>query len=125
MCHEVLEKLGDHDDPLFELALELASGLAVVAPESGEDGFLERQKGVSHASALDTLIDDDSRQRLVAAIDDLPEREKLVTGLYYEQELNLKEIGEILEIPEKTVKSRLFTARQRLRVILTERGVTP
>ena len=36
-----------------------------------------------------------------------------------------REIGERLEIPEKTVKSRLFTARQRLRAILTERGVAP
>jgi RNA polymerase sigma-70 factor (ECF subfamily) len=36
-----------------------------------------------------------------------------------------REISEILDIPEKTVKSRLFTARQRLRVILIERGVAP
>ena len=36
-----------------------------------------------------------------------------------------REIGELLDIPEKTVKSRLFTARQRLRVILTEQGFAP
>lgn len=36
-----------------------------------------------------------------------------------------REIGELLEISEKTVKSRLFTARRQLRVILTEQGFTP
>jgi RNA polymerase sigma-70 factor (ECF subfamily) len=33
------------------------------------------------------------------------------------------EISEVLEIPEKTVKSRLYTARQRLQETLTERGL--
>jgi RNA polymerase sigma-70 factor (ECF subfamily) len=34
-----------------------------------------------------------------------------------------QEIGEVLEIPEKKVKSRLFTARKLLQETLTERGL--
>ena len=90
--------------------------------ESGEDGFLERQKGVSHVSALDTLIDEDMRQRLVSAIDDLPEREKLVMGLYYEQELNLREIGDVLGVSESRVCQLHTQAVARLRTRLREPG---
>ena len=52
--------------------------------ETGEDSFFDRQNSVAHVSALDALIDEDMRHRLVDAIDELPEREKLVMGLYYE-----------------------------------------
>jgi RNA polymerase sigma-70 factor (ECF subfamily) len=36
-----------------------------------------------------------------------------------------REISELVDIPEKTVKSRLFTARQRLRAVLLEKGFAP
>ena len=58
--------------------------------------------------------------RLAAAIEALPERERLVLSLYYEQELNLKEIGAVLEVTESRVcqihgqaVTRLRTAMQR------------
>jgi RNA polymerase sigma-70 factor (ECF subfamily) len=41
------------------------------------------------------------------------------------QEFSYLEISEILDIPEKIVKSRLFTARQLLRDILLEKGIYP
>ena len=48
-----------------------------------------------------------------------------VSVKFHGRRFRYREIGELLEIPEKTVKSRLFSARQRLRVILTERGFSP
>jgi RNA polymerase sigma factor for flagellar operon FliA len=39
----------------------------------------------------------------VSQIKDLPEREKLVMALYYENGLNLKEIGEVMEVSESRV----------------------
>jgi RNA polymerase sigma-70 factor (ECF subfamily) len=50
---------------------------------------------------------------------------RTVIVLKHLEGFSYREIAELLEIPEKTVKSRLFTARQRLRVNLTERGFTP
>jgi len=43
------------------------------------------------------------RDCLIAAIDQLPERERLVLSLYYEQELNMKEIGHVLDVSESRV----------------------
>lgn len=43
------------------------------------------------------------REHLAEAIESLPERERLVLSLYYEQELNLKEIGAVLEVTESRV----------------------
>ncbi len=38
--------------------------------------------------------------------------------LFYVQELNIKEVADVLNVPRGTVKSRLFTARQQLRSLL-------
>ncbi|MCR6653631.1 MAG: RNA polymerase sigma factor FliA [Cellvibrionaceae bacterium] len=43
------------------------------------------------------------QKALAQAIDDLPEREKLVLSLYYEEEMNLKEIGLVLGVSESRV----------------------
>lgn len=47
--------------------------------------------------------DNDFQSALAAAIDSLPEREKLMMSLYYNEELNLKEIGEVLGVSESRV----------------------
>ena len=49
---------------------------------------------------LQQLLDSNLRQRVMEAIETLPEREKLVLTLYYQEELNLKEIGAVLEVGE-------------------------
>jgi RNA polymerase sigma factor for flagellar operon FliA len=52
---------------------------------------------------------------LVDAIDHLPEREKMVMSLYYVEELNLKEIGEVLGVTESRVSQILSTVVKKLR----------
>jgi RNA polymerase sigma factor for flagellar operon FliA len=64
---------------------------------------------------LDVLEDQGFRRHLIQAIGGLPEREKLVMGLYYEQEMNLKEIGEILGVSESRVCQLHSQAVARLR----------
>jgi len=48
-------------------------------------------------------VDEDFRAALAGAINELPERERLVMSLYYSEELNLKEIGAILKVTESRV----------------------
>jgi RNA polymerase sigma-70 factor (ECF subfamily) len=48
--------------------------------------------------------------------------DRLLLILKYFLQLSYQEIGGILEIPEKTVKSRLFTSRRRLRTVLVGQG---
>lgn len=55
------------------------------------------------------------KQLLVEAIDMLPEREKLVMTLYYQEELNLKEIGAVLDVTESRVSQLHSQAIKRIR----------
>jgi RNA polymerase sigma factor for flagellar operon FliA len=52
------------------------------------------------------------------AIAELPEREQLVMQLYYVEELNLKEIGEVLGVSESRVSQILSSVVKKLRVTL-------
>lgn len=54
-------------------------------------------------------------QVLVGAIDELPERERLVISLYYVDELNLKEIGQVLGVSESRVSQILSGVVKKLR----------
>ena len=49
-------------------------------------------------SAFDQLAEGQQRERLIAAITALPEREQMVIQLYHVEELNLEEIGEVLGV---------------------------
>lgn len=97
------------DMPLdeYQRMLQDARGHQLVYFEdfSGAEGedFLERYLGEDDSNPLALLEDADMRASLIRAIDDLPEREKQVMGLYYEQELNLREIGEVLGVSESRV----------------------
>lgn len=82
--------------------------------DDGED-FLERHFTDNEADPLHMLEDRSLREALVAAIERLPEREKMVMALYYEQELNLREIGEVMGVTESRVCQLHSQAIARLR----------
>lgn len=67
---------------------------------------------------LGLLVDESLRHQVVEAIKQLPEREKLVLTLYYQEELNLKEIGAVLEVGEARVSQLHSQAIKRLRARL-------
>lgn len=71
-------------------------------------------------SPLEALADEGFRSGLVEAIKALPERDQLVMSLYYEQELNLKEIGAVLGVSESRVSQLHSQAIVRLRARLKE-----
>lgn len=83
-----------------------------------DDGFLDRNLPSADAEPLEKLRDERFRKALVAAIADLPEREKLVMGMYYEQEMHLKEIGAVLGVTESRVSQLHSQAVARLRTKL-------
>lgn len=71
-------------------------------------------------SPFAALADGEQRERLVVAIEALPEREKLLMALYYQEELNLKEIGAVLGVTESRVCQLHSQAVSRLRGKLRE-----
>jgi RNA polymerase sigma factor for flagellar operon FliA len=69
---------------------------------------------------LEDMEDAGFRGALAGAIDGLPEREKLVLSLYYDEDMNLREIGEVLEVSESRVCQIHGQALVRLRARLSE-----
>nr|WP_223281797.1 MULTISPECIES: RNA polymerase sigma factor FliA [Xenorhabdus] len=70
------------------------------------------------ANPLQQLLEGDLRQRVIEVIESLPEREKMVLTLYYQEELNLKEIGAVLNVGESRVSQLHSQAIKRLRARL-------
>ena len=79
------------------------------------DDYLERHIAQSGGEPLEILRDKRFRTALVAAIEDLPEREKLLMSMYYEQDLNLREIGAVMGVTESRVCQLHSQAVSRLR----------
>ncbi|WP_338885268.1 MULTISPECIES: RNA polymerase sigma factor FliA [Xenorhabdus] len=67
---------------------------------------------------LQQLLEGDLRRRVIDVIESLPEREKIVLTLYYQEELNLKEIGAVLNVGESRVSQLHSQAIKRLRARL-------
>ena len=86
--------------------------------EDGGDAFLEHHL-TDDANDPSNLLEEESlKQALVQGIDVLPEREKLMMALYYEQDLNLREIGEVMGVTESRVCQLHSQAVLRLRARL-------
>lgn len=89
-------------------------------PESNEH-FLDRHGTEMADDPLQLLMENGFRSAVIDAIEALPEREKILMGLYYEQEMNLKEIGTIMGVSESRVCQLHSQAIARMRAQLKEK----
>ena len=64
------------------------------------------------------MVKNEEKEKLYKAISLLTEEQKIVIHLRHFEELSYKEMSDVLDIEEKTVKSRLYSARMKLREIL-------
>jgi RNA polymerase sigma factor for flagellar operon FliA len=108
--------------PEYQQMLQEARGAQLVYYEDFHDedneDFFERHEFDNDANPLALLQDERFRVALIDAIDHLPERERLMMALHYEQDLNLREIGEVMEVSESRVCQLHSQAVARLRSIL-------
>jgi RNA polymerase sigma factor for flagellar operon FliA len=86
--------------------------------------FLDRFQTDYSNDPIKSLLETDFRDALIHAIDTLPEREKILMGLYYEQELNLKEISAVMNVSESRISQLHSQAVARLRANLKEKSWT-
>jgi RNA polymerase sigma factor for flagellar operon FliA len=89
--------------------------------ESDEnDSFLDKQTADEGSMPLPQLLDANLRACIIAGIENLPEREKLLMSLYYEEELNLREISEVFGVSESRICQLHGQAIARLRTKLKD-----
>jgi len=67
------------------------------------------------SSPLDLLGEEERRQAVLQSIEGLPERERTTTTLFYIDGYSMADVGQFLDVPLSTVKSRLHSARSKLR----------
>lgn len=79
------------------------------------EDFFERFEFGDHADPLSLLEDERFKAELVRAIANLPERERMMMSMIYEQEMNLREVGEVLGVGESRVSQLHSQAVARLR----------
>jgi RNA polymerase sigma factor for flagellar operon FliA len=118
---EVAKEMGLELDEYHKI-LQDSTGCRIFSFEDpgmlGEEGS---QNSTRHADQpLETLQKSDFKQGLANEIKGLPERERLVMALYYDEELNLREIGEILGVSESRVCQIHGQALIRLRARMGE-----
>jgi RNA polymerase sigma factor for flagellar operon FliA len=95
-------------------SLELGS-LNAEHSKDEEDEELEYVPASADEDPLFLCLAAESRQRLIDAIEELPEKERLVLTLYYYEELTMREIGLTLGVVESRVSQIHSGAVRRLR----------
>ncbi|MGI9227901.1 MAG: RNA polymerase sigma factor FliA [Gammaproteobacteria bacterium] len=99
---EVAKEMGI-DINEYNQILRNSSIAQVFSIDDGDESIDHKKEMSSDSNPDKEYIDDRFQAELTTAIDELPERERLVMSLYYEEEMNLKEIGSILEVSESRV----------------------
>lgn len=88
--------------------------------QDGEYDGVHENVSLGQGEPSRDLEDQRFQAALADAISKLPERERLVLALYYDEELNLKEIGEVLGVSESRVSQLHSQCAARLRARLSE-----
>ena len=89
----------------------------------GRDAPLHADTEAPIANPELATSDAETVRTIYLSLDELSPEQRAVVVLKHLEGMSYREIADVLEIPEKRVKSRLFTARQLLRSLLVERGI--
>ncbi len=102
---EVAEELGVSEDK-FDKLLEETSGAYLMSLDDftdDEDSLRVIDQLADEEDHLGGIIEQEKLDLLVNAIDDLPEKDRIILSLYYEQRLSLKEISLIMNLSESRI----------------------
>ena len=112
--------LADYQELLGKVRGTQLVYLEDMSGDEGDADFLDRHVTDEDADPLAQLRDQRMRQALVDGIKTLPEREQYVMSMYYEHDMNLKEIAAVLKVTESRVCQLHSQSIARLRVKLRE-----
>lgn len=112
--------LAEYQDLLGKVRGTQLIYLEDMSGDDGDDDYLDRHVADAAANPMAMLQDHRMREALVQAIKNLPEREGYVMSMYYEHDMNLKEIAAVLKVTESRVCQLHSQAIARLRVKLRD-----
>ncbi len=119
---DIAQRLGISIDEYHAILRDSAGCRLFSLEESMDEHGYRGDVPTSDTQTPDQALDHSQfRAELAESIRKLPEREQMVLSLYYEQELNLKEIGQILGVSESRVCQIHGQAMARLRVMVDTR----
>lgn len=72
----------------------------------------------SESNAVESMEQQEQKERVEEALRKLPESEAIVVSFYYLEEYSIKEISEIMSLTKSNVKIKLFRARKKLKELL-------
>ena len=112
--------LGEYQEMLSKVRGTQLIYLEDMSGDEGDQDYLERHVADKAGDPLHLLQDERMRYALIEAIKKLPDREQLVMSLYYEEDMNLKEIAAVLGVTESRVCQLHSQSIARLRVKLRD-----
>ncbi|ASQ45378.1 RNA polymerase sigma factor FliA [Legionella clemsonensis] len=119
--HEVAKELHVSLDEYYDMLKDSAGSQLYGFDDLGvTDDILKIDSDNTSTEPHKKVLQDDIIDQLSQIIDGLPEKERLVLSLYYEQDLNLKEIGEVLGVSESRVSQIHSQATLRIKSRLPE-----
>lgn len=118
---EVAQAMGISLDEYHQILQDAAGGRIASFDDALENGDEDTDACPEHvAGPLEGLQKEGFQKALAEAIAGLPERERLIMSLYYDDELNLREIGQVLGVTESRVCQIHSQALLRLRARMTD-----
>ena len=106
----------------YQQMLQEARGAQLIYYEDFQDedhdDFFERFEFSNGCDPQALLADERFKAELIRAINLLPERERMLMGMIYEQEMNLREVGEVFGVSESRISQLHSQAVARLRAAL-------
>ena len=100
----------------------LNESLNILNQRKRYDG-MDENHAAKERNAEQELHDSEVGREIRSALMDLKTDYRVVIVLKHYEGMSYREMSEAVGIPEKTVKSRLFSARQQLRDILLRKGI--
>ena len=113
---EIAERLGKTTEE-YERERLLAESADVVSSDTAPEYFEEVDESLRNPEQA--LEHSELIENLAESIEQLPERTQQILALYYQEEMNLKEIGAILDVSESRISQILSETAGKLRVLMT------
>ncbi|WP_455203797.1 RNA polymerase sigma factor FliA [Kaarinaea lacus] len=118
---EVIETLNISKEEYYKTLQNISTHKVISWDELGVDEEAIRSSLVENGPGLQEELERMRfQEKLAEAIASLPDREKMIVALYYDSELNLREIGSVLNVSESRISQLLSQAHIRLRARMQE-----